>query len=216
MKKRQINYVTSSEFKMEENKLFVQNEIMSNGTRVADAFEFVIRSEAIKEILEVDLQVMVQAEVVNAYSRIKVPCIVEHAGLVFDNFPMQGYPGGLTKPMWDALGDSFLKETNSAGRNVTARAVIAYCDGKSVRTFVGETTGKLTNAARGDRKFYWDTVFIPDDPTGKVSGKTYAEIVQDPALGLHYKLKHFSQSAKAMREFLKFLDTNGAPDLWRH
>lgn len=210
-----INYVTSSSFKQEEIKIFHSSESMQDGTKVSDIFEFVIRSEAIKELLEVDLEVMVQAEVVNAYSRIKVPCIVEHAGLILDDFLKEGYPGGLTKPMWNTLENCFLQETNSAGRRATARAVIAYCDGKSVRTFVGETKGTLADKPRGNRKFYWDTVFIPDDPTGAIKGKTYAEIVEDKKLGLKYKLKHFSQSSKAMRKFLEFFYANGDSDLWR-
>jgi inosine/xanthosine triphosphate pyrophosphatase family protein len=93
--------------------------------------------------------------------------------------------------------------------------VIAYCDGKSVHTFVGETEGKLAESPRGRREFYWDTVFIPDDPHEVVSEMTYAEIVQDPNLGLEFKLKNFSQSAKAMRSFLEFLVAQGAPELWR-
>lgn len=216
MRPKKINYVTSSSFKQQEIKVFQENEQLEDGTKVSEAFEFVIRSETIKELLEVDLEVMVQAEVINAYSRIKVPCIVEHAGLVFTDFSEQGYPGGLTKPMWDTLDDRFLMETNSSGRRVTAKAVIAYCDGKSVQTFVGETKGSLANAPRGNRKFYWDTVFIPDDPSGKITDRTYAEIVEDENLGLAYKLKHFSQSAKAMRKFLEHIHGIENPDLWRN
>jgi inosine/xanthosine triphosphate pyrophosphatase family protein len=215
MRQRQIHYVTSSRFKQEEIKTFADREVLEGGTRVADAFEFIVREETIKEILEVDLEVMVQAEVINAYSRIKVPCIVEHAGLIFDDYRDEGYPGGLTKPMWNALGNKFLTETNSGGRRAIAKAVIAYCDGKSVHTFVGETEGKLAESPRGRREFYWDTVFIPDDPHEVVSEMTYAEIVQDPNLGLEFKLKNFSQSAKAMRSFLEFLVAQGAPELWR-
>ena len=216
MTKREIHYVTSSDYKKEENRVFVRQEVLSDGTKVSDAFDFVFRSETIKEMLEVDLRVMVQAEVVDAYSRIKVPCIVEHAGLIFDDYCSKGYPGGLTKPMWNTLGDSFLDETNSRGRRATARAVIAYCDGKSMKTFVGESKGQLADAPRGSRAFYWDTVFIPDDSTGGVADKTYAEIVEDTALGLPYKMKHLSQSGKAMRIFLEHLVTQGSPDLWQH
>ena len=214
--KRQIHYVTSSGFKIEENNVFTQSEVLKDGTKVSDAFDFVFRSESIKEMLEVDLRVMVQAEVVDAYSRIKVPCIVEHAGIIFDEFSAQEYPGGLTKPMWNTLADDFLKETNSANRRAKARAVIAYCDGKTVQTFVGETSGRLADAPRGSRRFYWDTVFIPDKTNGKPGTKTYAEIVEDPKLGLAHKMREYSQSAKAMRAFLEYLLKNPSPDLWQH
>lgn len=211
--KKAIHYVTSSAFKQEENRIFCAECSLQSGVKVGDAYDFVFRSENIKEMLEVDLCVMVQAEAADAYSRIRVPCIVEHAGLIFDEYEDQSYPGGLTKPMWDTLGDRFIEETNSSGRRAIARAVVAYCDGKSIRTFTGETAGTIADSPRGSRKFYWDTVFMPDDPAGKPTGKTYAEITDDQSLGLEYKVRELSQSAKAMLAFLEFLgDTNA--DLW--
>lgn len=212
--KMKIVYVTSSPFKEEENKAFVANCKLANNAPVKDLFEFEIRKVPITEMLEVDLRVMVQAEVTNAYSQIKVPCIVEHAGLIFEDYRAKSYPGGLTKPMWNALGEKFIEETKSARRRAIARAVVAYCDGKSVHTFVGETTGALAEFPRGARKFYWDTIFIPDDPSGKPGTKTYAEIVGDSQFGLKYKMTKLSQSAKAMLEFLKFLGEKGSPNLW--
>jgi XTP/dITP diphosphohydrolase len=216
-KKTKIVYVTSNKFKAEENKVFQQRCKLSDGTPVRDLFTFEIRSIPIKEILDVDLQAMVQAEVTQAYSQIKVPCIVEHAGLVFNEYKNkeEPYPGGLTKPMWNALKDKFLEETKSSGREAIARAVVAYCDGMSVQTFVGETTGKLATKPRGARKFYWDTVFIPNGATGKAANKTYAEIVAHSSLGLGFKIEKFSQSTKAMLKFLEYLRKNGAPLLWK-
>ena len=149
-----------------------------------------------------------------AYSDIKVPCIVEHAGLIFEGYDSESYPGGLTKPMWNALGDKFLAETKSAGRRATARAVVAYCDGKSVQTFVGETVGNLSDTARGSRGFYWDTIFVPNCDNVNAKGKTYAEISDDPNLGLTFKIEHLSQSSKAMLKFLEYLLQNPGNDLW--
>ena len=212
--KIKVVYVTSSEFKTEENRVFLDQCTLSDGTPVSDLFEFDIRRVPIIEMLEVDLQVMVQAEVTKAYSQIRVPCIVEHAGLIFDEYRERSYPGGLTKPMWDTLGDDFISETNSKDRKALARAVVAYCDGKSVKTFVGETHGRLAEKPAGSRKFYWDTVFIPDEAEGEISGKTYAEIVENKAYGLKYKIKNLSQSSRAMISFLEFLKGNPSSDLW--
>ena len=214
MSKFEIAYVTSSQYKREENDIFQNGFIFSDGVKVSDLFYFDIRPVPVKEILEVDLSLMVQAEVTNAYSQIKVPCIVEHAGLVFEEYSRLSYPGGLTKPMWDALGDAFIDETHSAGRRAIARAVVAYCDGKSVTTFVGETMGTLAKEPRGRREFYWDTIFQPDDPSGKANGKTYAEIVEDPHLGLQYKVLNLSQSTLAMLKFLEHVRKMGRPELW--
>lgn len=213
-KKVKVVYVTSSEFKQQENKVFVEHcEV--DGVPVKDEFEFEFRDNKIQEELEADLNVMVQAEVRKAYSRVRVPCIVEHAGLVFEDYAGVSYPGGLTKPMWNILQDKFVKETNSEERRAIARAVVAYCDGKGVHTFSGETNGRIAKYPRGSRKFYWDTVFIPDDQvTGQPGKLTYGEICEDPTQGLPYKMKHLSQSAKAMIALLKFLRAHPQPDLW--
>jgi len=211
--KMQVVYVTSSDFKRAENRIFVDKCKLKDGTAVSKHFEFKIVGLDIKEMLEVKLSVMVQEEVVKAYSQLKVPCIVEHAGLIFEEYIGDEYPGGLTKPMWNTLNDRFVDETHSSGRKAVARAVIAYCDGTSVRTFVGETAGRLADKPRGSRAFYWDTVFIPDDPA--TNGKTYAEIVDDPKLGLEYKVAKLSQSSRAMLAFLEYLKSNGTPKLWR-
>ena len=214
MAKLRINYVTSSPYKMEENKVFVANATLLDGAAVKDLFEFEFRQLQIAEMLVVDLLAMVQSEVTNAYGQIKVPCIVEHAGLIFEDYDSEGYPGGLTKPMWNTLGDRFIQETQSAGRNAKARAVVAYCDGMGVKTFVGEREGVVANAPRGSRQFYWDTVFVPHDPSGRAMDKTYAEIVDDPGLGLPYKVE-LSQSTAAMKLFLEHLRRVGRPELWK-
>jgi XTP/dITP diphosphohydrolase len=204
-------YVTSNQFKIKENEVFSKICKLSDGTPVCDIFEFDIRQVPIKEVLEVDIRAMVMAEVTKAYSEVRVPCIVEHAGLIFDNYV--SYPGGLTKPMWNVLKDDFIEETHSRKRRAKALAVVAYCDGKKVLTFEGATTGTIASSPRGGHQFYWDTIFIPDDPAGKAKDKTYAEIVDDVSLGLDYKISKLSQSSRAMLEFLEFRRRE-SPSLW--
>lgn len=210
-----VVYVTSSSFKEEECKLIVEHCVLADGMPLKGNFEFEFRKQSIPEILEVNIEEMVRDEVRAAYAKLRVPCIVEHAGLLFEDYKAVWYPGGLTKPMWNTLGQDFVKETASANRLAIARAVIAYCDGMNTHTFVGETTGKIAGTPKGSRKFYWDTVFVPDDPTGRSGGKTYAEINDDPALGLQYKVTMLSQSMKAMLLFLTFIKTHPAAALWR-
>lgn len=209
-----VVYVTSSSFKEEECRLIVEHCALPGGGPVKGSFEFEFRKESIPEILEVNIEEMVRAEVQAAYAKLRVPCIVEHAGLIFEDYKTKAYPGGLTKPMWNTLDQDFVKETASANRAAIARAVIAYCDGMNTRAFIGETTGKIANSPRGSRKFYWDTVFIPDDPGG-TGGKTYAEINDDPSLGLKYKVTKLSQSTKAMLQLLGYLKLNATAPLWR-
>jgi XTP/dITP diphosphohydrolase len=203
-----INYVTSSKFKQDEILEFVESCSLTDGTTVKSIFDFHICPNTIHERLEVDIETIVKYEVKEAYSKIKIPCIVEHAGLIFDKYKSIGYPGGLTKPMWDTLKQDFLLETNSANHKVIAKAVIGYCDGKIIRTFKGETSGILSDSPRGNRKFYWDTVFIPDQRLNL----TYAEIVE--TLGLKEKLVNYSQSAKALISFLEYIRSAGNNDFW--
>lgn len=203
-----INYVTSSKFKKKEIEEFRENCCLSDGTPIRNNFEFKIYPNTIHERLEVDIEKMVKSEVKEAYSEIKIPCIVEHAGLVFDKYKASGYPGGLTKPMWNTFERDFLLETNSANEKVVAKAVIGYCDGKNIKTFVGETMGVLSNKPRGNSDFYWDTIFIPDASLNL----TYAEIVE--RFGLSEKLIKYSQSAKALISFLDYIQRNGIDDFW--
>jgi hypothetical protein len=56
---------------------------------------------------------------------------------------------------------------------------------------------------------------VPDDPTGRAAGKTYAEIAEDAALGLRYKVLELSQSGRAMLSFLEYLRKVGIAELWR-
>lgn len=147
-----IHYNTSSDFKKQELSVVLEHSLR-DGRTVGDVFGFRFSTIAIQEDLEVDLVKMVSSEARKAYAELKVPCIVEHAGLVFKKYLATGYPGGLTKPMWNTLGDSFLSETGSAGAECVARAVIAYCDGTKIHAFIGETQGRLSSEYLGDRKF---------------------------------------------------------------
>lgn len=179
-----------------------------------DIVQFDFRGMPIKEVLDVDIAVVVRAEAKEAYQIIQTPCIVEHAGLVYDKYAAASYPGGLTKAMWNALRNNFVLETNGAGQRATARAVIAYCNGMTIETFVGETHGSLASAPRGASSFYWDTVFIPDESAGTPGSKTYAEIAADPTLGIAHKVA-LSQSTKAMKAFVEYLAVEPSPDLWK-
>ena len=209
-------YVTSNENKREEVEILRSQLCLDDGRPIRELFDFDIRPNSIDERLEIDLRVMVEHEAVCAYELVKVPCIVEHAGLIFDDFSSSGYPGGLTKPMWNALGpEFFLTSISLRTRRAMAQAVVGYCDGMKVQTFVGCTHGRLSDRPRGSRHFYWDTVFVPDDPSRPDSELTYAEIADDADLGVAYKVTALSQSTKAMRRCLDHIRVQRPNILWR-
>jgi len=208
MKPIKIVYCSWSDFKKEEWQLAKQHlELPSKpGKKLGELFELEFRQAPTSEPLLCDLESMVKAKIASAYRQVQVPCIVEHAGLILGGYEDKSFPGGLTQPMWDSLDAAkFVGCCASLSTKAIARAVVGYCDGMNVETFVGETTGVLCSVPRGDRAFYWDTVFCPDG----ANGKTYAEIVRADRSGLLTKLK-ISQSMRALTKFLEYRMLNDA------
>jgi XTP/dITP diphosphohydrolase len=109
-----IVYSTINPFKKAEIEEMCRSVtiLAANGKRIAigDEFKFEFRDGSPSEPLERDLEQMVKHKVVSAYKNLMVPCIVEHAGLIFDDYFGESYPGGLTQPMWDALAVPALYE----------------------------------------------------------------------------------------------------------
>lgn len=214
MKKITIVYATRSEFKKQEIAIVLSTSEFRDADnvirKVGDRFNLPFSDVPTDEPLEIDLVPMVTHKAASAYRSLLMPCIVEHAGLILKEHRKKGFPGGLTQPMWDALGaEGFLRRTQSAGEPAIARAVFGYCDGMSVSTFVGETEGLIATEPRGNRDFYWDTVFCPLE----FKDKTYAEISGDPSLGVSAKMK-VSQSFKALRAFLETRAKRGEAELF--
>lgn len=213
MKRRTIFYATRSPFKSEELGIisdFSFRDKFAKDHRIGDAIEFRVSDIATEEPLEIDLEAMVRHKARSAYKRILAPCIVEHAGLILEKNTDKGFPGGLTQPMWDALGpDGFLDRIGCRDERAIARAVVGYCDGMRTHTFVGETTGRLAAKPLGGRGFYWDVIFCPDEDA---SQRTYAQICDEPD-GLRTKLS-MSQSTKALKHFASFLSTETGDTLF--
>jgi len=197
----QIVYCSWSRYKQEEwNAIRNVFELGSTpGRTFGEYFDFEFRKVETQEPLLCDLEEMVRFKAESAYRAVRVPCVVEHAGLILEGFENEYYPGGLTQPMWDALGaELFVVGCSQLAKRAIARAVIGYCDGMSIRTFVGDMSGGLSAKPKGSREFYWDTIFCPDG----FDGRTYAEVAVD-APGLVSKLR-VSQSIKALRLFMQY------------
>jgi hypothetical protein len=111
------------------------------GYRLGQLFNLEFRKVPTTEPLLCDLESMVRFKVESAYRSVRVPCIVEHAGLVLEGYEMKSFPGGLTQPMWDALDAArFVASCSTLSTRAIARAVIGYCDGMNIKTFVGART----------------------------------------------------------------------------
>lgn len=213
MNRRTIFYATRSTFKNEELSIIADTDFVDGvgvTRRIGDLIDFRVSDIPTEEPLEIDIEAMVRHKARSAYKKILAPCIVEHAGLILEKNADSGFPGGLTQPMWDALGPAgFLDRIGCGGERAVARAVVGYCDGMSTYTFVGETNGQLAETPAAGRGFYWDVIFKPD---GDPSSRTYAEI-SDVGGGLELKLS-MSQSTKAIRKFAVFLSTQSGESLF--
>jgi len=184
-----VFYVTSNKYKMAEFNDYL------NEFKIKEKYnlELQIKEHPLQEILHPDINVIVEAKALEAYKYMGVPCVVEHGGIFINS--LSELPGGIGQIIWDAVGDrmcSFIKEEDS--RNATACSIIGYCDGKRIRTFRGETKGRITKSAIGDYKFNWDPIFIPEGST-----QTYGE------MGLQKK-RETSQAIKAWNNFLTIFD----------
>ena len=120
MKPPTVYYATSSSFKRDEIAI-LRKEPLSVGQRadptpIGDYCDLQFTNVATNEPLEISLSKMVDHKVRSAYRQLLTPCIVEHAGLIFEGQDSTGFPGGLTQPMWDSLGIRFFVPTNLAGR----------------------------------------------------------------------------------------------------
>lgn len=197
-----VVYCSWSAFKIEEWEAVRDKfELDSKpGHKLGELFDLEFRKVPTHEPLLCDLEEMVRVKAESAYREVQIPCIVEHAGLILEGYEEKSYPGGLTQPMWDALGaELFVASCKPLASRAIARAVIGYCDGTSIHTFVGEMLGELLRKPRGNREFYWDPVFCPDG----FQNKTYAEIADEGDEGLIKKLE-ISQSIKALKAFMEY------------
>jgi XTP/dITP diphosphohydrolase len=152
----------------------------------------VVRVErTIQEILDIDVEKIARHKVLEAFKKVGHPCAVEHGALVI--LSLNGLPSGLSKPVWDAAGDKLCSYLGEADRTAIAKSVVAYCDGRKISLFTGETTGQLATESRGDYKFQWDPAFIPDGQS-----QTFGE------MGFPAKAK-YSQAKKAWDLFASHL-----------
>ncbi len=177
-----LYFITSNDYKKEEVvKIFT-------GTSI----ELQVVALQIQELMHIDLEVIVKDKLLKAYKAFGLPCAVEHGAIHID--ALNRLPGGISKVVWDSVGDkicNFIQAGES--RSAIAKSLVGYCDGKKMYFFPGETKGEIAQEAKGDRKFQWDPIFIPNG-----SSSTYAE------LGFPEK-ETFSQATKAWKQLISFL-----------
>lgn len=144
-----IYFLSSNKYKIKE----VKNMLSSSKIKVISV------SMKIKEIQSEDMKEIVEDKVLKGFRKIGRPVMVEQTGLFINDFG--DLPGGLTQIFWDSLqADKFSSFFSKA--TVTAKTIVAFCDGKQIKSFEGEVSGKIVSPPRGNRDFQWDCVFQPD------------------------------------------------------
>ncbi|HEX8137578.1 MAG TPA: non-canonical purine NTP pyrophosphatase [Pyrinomonadaceae bacterium] len=183
-----VYFVTASRFKVAEVRNYLQ--YLKSKSLVNSNLNVSIVNQVLQEILHPNIEMIVRNKALEAYQLLSVPCAVEHGGLFMDELP--NLPGGVGQLIWDAVGErmcSFLRAGDS--RAATARSIIGYCDGRRVHLYIGETRGTVAPRARGNYKFLWDPIFIPEK-----CKQTYGE------MGM-VKKRATSPSFKAWAKFLR-------------
>lgn len=152
----------------------------------------------INELQTSDVGLMVRDKVLRAFGQIGHRLFVEQTCLYLD--ALNGFPGGLTQPFWDALEADRFAELFGQGdrRSVTAATWIGYCDGRQIHHFQGEIKGTVAREPRGDRSFQWDCIFIPDgyDETFAEMGERKNEISMR-RVALNRFADHLKEAANA-------------------
>jgi XTP/dITP diphosphohydrolase len=147
------------------------------------------------EIQSLDPRKVAEHKARQAYDILKEPVLVEDTSLTFT--AMGRLPGPLVKWFLEDIGNAGLCKIADGleHRRAIARVTYAYCDGKQVHFFEGETEGTVAPEPRGEglHGMGWDPTFIPDGST-----KTFAELTDD-------EKKPFSPRAAATKKLKKFL-----------
>jgi non-canonical purine NTP pyrophosphatase (RdgB/HAM1 family) len=147
------------------------------------------------EIQEIDAQKIIQAKLTEALNHKKGEFIVEDTSLHLDC--LNGLPGPLIKWFLQTIGNQGLAQLAEKLDNDKAEAVtmIGYAKSQGeMQFFRGSVKGKIVNP-RGETKFGWDPIFIPDG-----HDKTFAE------MGVEEKNK-ISMRRMALNKLKEFLDT---------
>lgn len=132
------------------------------------------KSLDVTEIQSFDLKTIVTHKVIEAYSHIKKPVLVEDTSLQFN--ALGKLPGPYIKWFVEEIGNERLCTmlNNFSDRSAVVTVTYGFYDGIEVKTFSGSLTGEITTKPRGNRGFGWDPIFQPNGLT-----KTIAELSLD-------------------------------------
>lgn len=148
------------------------------------------------EIQSVHLDDVVRHKVMQAYSLLQRPVLVEDVALGFS--ALNGLPGPFIKffvDMPDGLERLCRMLDSFEDRSARTECVFGYYDGQEMQLFHGGLDGEISSSPRGDSGFGWDKIFIPEG----YGGRTRAELGAADDAASYAAMKPFDQ----LRSFLE-------------
>jgi len=144
----------------------------------------------LEEIQSNSLGEIAKRKVLDAYSKVQKPVIIEDDGLFIDS--LDGFPGPYSSYAYDTIGNkgimNLLEKIES--RNAKFVAIIAYCNGvDDVQLFESSIPGKISLSIE-EGGWGYDPIFIPDGES-----KTYANVSDKD------KFSHRSASLKKFSDW---------------
>lgn len=114
------------------------------------------------EIQALDLQIIVEHKVKQAYQLLKKPVLVEDVALEF--YALGRLPGPLIKWFVDEIGNERICQMlgDKHDRAATARICYGLYDGHNLHFFHGSMQGHIAKTPMGDNGFGWDQIFIKE------------------------------------------------------
>lgn len=112
------------------------------------------------ELQSVELSVIVEHKVRQAYEQLKTPVLVEDVSLEFT--ALGRLPGPFIKWFVEELDfQTICSLLDGKDRSAVARCMFGYYDGDEVRLFEGSLNGRIAESPRGANGFGWDQIFMP-------------------------------------------------------
>lgn len=124
---------------------------------------------------------------------IRRPFFIEDSGLFIES--LNGFPGPYSSYVFKTIGNRGVLRLMEGVENRKAyfKAVIAFYDGKEIRTFDGVVHGEISMQIRGEGGFGFDPIFL-------YGRRTFAEMGEEKNL--------FSHRRKALEKFFSWLKEN--------
>ena len=173
----ELYFVSSNTHKFEE----VQRVLSNLGINIT------LFKTALEEIQSDSLSKIAARKVIDAYSQVQKPVIIEDDGLFID--PLGGFPGPYSSYVYDTIGNKGIMRLleNIELRDAKFVAIIAYFNGiDDVKLFESSIPGKISKEIEKGGWGY-DPIFIPAGES-----KTYAN-VSDKDI--------FSHRAESLKKF---------------